>query len=326
MDLTPPDLDQVEAAASRIGSYVTRTPTVRWHSAALSQALGKRTRIHAKLELLQRTGTFKARGAVNNLVCLEPDVRRRGVTAVSAGNHAIATAYAAYATGTSAKVVMLASANAARVRAAKAYGAEVLIEPDGPTAFAAAESIAEKEGRTFIHPFEGIRVTEATAGVGLELCHDVSDLEAVVVPIGGGGLCSGVSMAVKALNPACHVYGVEPAGADIMARSRRAGMPESMTHIDTMADSLAPPMTTPYAFAMCQAYVDELVTVTDSQMLEAAAVIFDELSFAVEPACAASTAACLGPLQAALQGKRIGLVFCGSNIDIGTFSSQLPSA
>lgn len=324
MDLAPPDLDQVEAAASRIGAYVSRTPTIRWHSMALSRALGKQARIHAKLELLQRTGTFKARGAVNNLVCLDPEIRSRGVTAVSAGNHAIATAYAAYATGTSAKVVMLASANPARVRAAEAYGAQVQIERDGPSAFAAAEAIARDEGRTFIHPFEGIRVTEATAGVGLELCHDVADLEAVVVPIGGGGLCSGVSLAVKQLNPGCRVYGVEPEGADVMARSRRAGEPQSMNRIDTVADSLAPPMTTPYAFAMCEAYVDQLVTVSDAQMSEAAAVIFDELSFAVEPACAASTAACLGPLRSELSGKRVGLIFCGSNIDIASFSGQLP--
>lgn len=326
MDLTPPSLDAVEAAARRIGSYVTRTPTIRWHSMTLAQALGKQARVHAKLELLQRTGTFKARGAVNNLVCLDPEIRQRGVTAVSAGNHAIATAYAAYATGTSAKVVMLASANAARIRAAQAFGAEVLIEPDGPSAFAAAEAIAAEEGRTFIHPFEGVRVTEATAGVGLEFCHDVSDLEAVVVPIGGGGLCSGVALAVKELNPACLVYGVEPEGADVMARSRKAGAPATMSHSNTLADSLAPPMTTPYAFAMCEAYVDELVTVSDGEMLNAASVIFDELSFAVEPACAASTAACLGPLRSRLEGRRFGLVFCGSNIDMQSFSDNLGTA
>ncbi len=317
--LVPPTLSEIRDAAERILPYIQRTPTTRWSGGIISSCFGASAEVHVKLELMQRTGSFKARGAINNALALTEQERCKGVAAVSAGNHAIATAYAASCIGTSAKVVMLASANPLRVEAARDYGAEVIIAADGPAGFALAEDIVNAEGRTFIHPFEGRRVTEATATCGLEFIEDAGALDAIIVPIGGGGLCSGIALAAKLARGDCKVYGVEPAGSPIMTKSFSAGFPQRLSHSDTIADSLAPPMTTPYAYAMCRRYVDEIVLVDDDQIRAAAALLFREMKLAVEPAAAAATAAAFGPLRSKLKNKRIGIIVCGANIDIENY-------
>jgi threonine dehydratase len=309
-DYRPPDLAAMGAARERLAPYIMRTPVVDWPGSDMV----------LKLESFQRTGTFKARGALNNLLTADGADR---VTAFSAGNHAIAVAYAASVVGADAKVVMQATANPARIAATKAFGAEVLIEPDGAAALARAEALVAEEGRLFVHPFEGPRVTEATAGVALELIEDAGALDAIVVAIGGGGLAGGVAAAAKQLLPACAVYGVEPEGAAVMSGSLEAGAPLTLDHLDTIADSLAPPMTTPYAFATCRHYLDDVVVVSDDQMAAAAALLFTERKLAVEPAGAAAAAAAFGPLRQRLAGKRIGLIVCGANIDRESFCSLI---
>ena len=316
----PVTLDDMRAARERLAPHVVHTPLARWTGARPVAYLGDGAELVCKLELLQCTGTFKARGAVNTLLRAG---RPAKVTAVSAGNHAIAAAYAAHITGADAKVVMLATANPARVAAARAWGAEVLIEPDGKAAFARVNALARDEGRHFIHPFEGPQVTEATAGVGLELLEDAGHLDAVVVATGGGGLLGGVATAVKALAPGTAVYGVQPTGADVVIRSLRAGAPQTIDRVDTIADSLAPPMTTPYAFETIRRTVDDVVTVPDDEMAAAACVMFEDLKLAVEPAAAAAAAAAFRPLRDRLRGKRVALVVCGANIDAAGFAALL---
>ena len=313
---TAPTLEEIRAAWTRIAPYVVRTPTHPWRTPAVEARFGTDNEFHLKLELFQRTGTFKARGAVNNALALDAEARRRGITAISAGNHAIAAAYAARCVGAHAKVVMMATANPARVAAAKALGAEVLISPDGASGFAMVDEIVKNEGRTFIHPFEGPRVTEATATCGLELHDQVRDLDAIVVPIGAGGLCSGIGTATKIVNPRCKVYGVEPEATQVMTKSLAAGSAQKVTTRKTIADSLAPPMTTPYCFEMNRRALEEVVLVSDDEMAAAAAILFAEMKLALEAAAAASTAAAFGPLRAKLAGKRVALVVCGANIDI----------
>lgn len=315
----PPTLSEIQDTAKRIFPYVQRTPTTRWSGGLIKSCFGASAEVHVKLELMQRTGSFKARGAINNALALTEQERRKGVAAVSAGNHAIAAAYAASCVGTSAKVVMLASANPLRVAAARDYGAEVIIASDGPAGFALVEDIVNVEGRTFIHPFEGRRVTEATATCGLEFIEDAGALDAIIVPIGGGGLCSGIALAAKLARHDCKVYGVEPVGSSVMTKSFSAGSPQRLSHSDTIADSLAPPMTTPYAYAMCRQYVDEIVLVDDEQISAAAALLFREMKLAVEPAAAAATAAAFGPLRSKLENKRIGIIVCGANIDLENY-------
>lgn len=316
INLVPPTLEEIRATAWRIAPYTVRTPVHEWRGPAVEARFSAPTALHLKLELFQRTGTFKARGAINNVLALDAAALRRGITTLSAGNHAVAAAYAAACVGASAKVVMLATANAARVAAARAFGAEVLSAPDGDTAFRMVDDIAQAEGRAFIHPFEGARVTAATATCGLEFHEQVAGLDAVVVPIGAGGLCSGIATVTKLLNPACKVYGVEPVATQVMTKSLAAGSAQHIGKVTTIADSLAPPMTTPYTFAMCQRAVDEVVLVSDDQMAAAAAILFAEMKLALEAAAAASTAAAFGPLRGKLAGKRVGLVVCGTNIDV----------
>ena len=289
---------------------------------ALEDLLADGTRVFGKLEFLQRTGTFKARGALAVLIGLSDEQRAAGVTAVSAGNHAVATAYAAHVVGASAKIVMISTANPVRVEACRAYGAELVLVDDVHEAFSVAEEIQDKEGRFFVHPFEGPSVATGTGTVGLEICEQSEHFDAVIVPIGGGGLIAGISNAVKQLRPDCKVIGVEPEGADSMHRSFEAGEPRSIDKVRTIADSLGAPFAMPYSFELCRQNVDELVLVSDMQIRKAMGLLYRLMKIAVEPACASSTAALLGPLGDGLSGKTIVLVFCGSNIDWATFARQ----
>jgi threonine dehydratase len=216
---------------------------------------------------------------------------------------------------------MQRSANPMRVALAGGYGAEVEIADDGAAAFARAEALAREEGRTLIHPFEGRAVALGTATVGLELARQVPELDAVLVAIGGGGLAAGLGAALDQLQPNARVYGVEPVGADVMHRSFAAGAPARIERIDTIADSLAPPLTLPYTFALCRRHVDELVLVDDESMRRSMALLYREAKLVTEPAAAATTAALLGPLRERLRGQRIALVVCGANIDLDSYSA-----
>ncbi len=277
---------------------------------------------HAKLEFLQRTGTFKPRGALSVMLGLDQAQKEAGVTAVSAGNHAIATAFAAQAVGASAKVVMVMNANPLRVARCRHYGAEVVLADDVHSAFDVAEAIQKKEGRYFVHPYEGANVVLGTATVGLEICEQVPDLDVVVVPIGGGGLCAGIASAVKQYKPDCEVIGVEPVGADSMHRSFASGKPEAIEKVATIADSLGAPFALPVSYALCRENVDELVLIDDDALKDAMGVLFRELKIAVEPACTATTAALMGPLSGRYSGKKVVAVMCGSNIDWQTFAQH----
>ena len=318
----PPDLAAIEAARATLGDLVIETPVQQWCAPAVADALGPESAVFLKLELFQRTGTFKARGALLNALALDEAARERGVTAVSAGNHAIAVAFAAQRVGTSAKVVMMEGADPFRVAQVRRYGAELVQVPDVHTAFETVRAIEAGEGRTLIHPFEGRTTALGTATVGLELARRVPDLDAVIVPIGGGGLCAGVSCAIKAVQPACCVYGVEPEGADTMHRSFAAGSPQAIERVRSIADSLGAPHAAPYSFALCRRYVDELVKIDDEAMRRAMGLLFAEAKLAVEPAGAAATAALLGPLAARLRGRRTGVIVCGANIDARKFMEQ----
>ncbi|MEM7352293.1 MAG: threonine/serine dehydratase [Acidobacteriota bacterium] len=317
-----PTLVEIHEARERLGKRILETPVWKWRGREMEEAIGQGTEVFFKLEFLQYSGTFKPRGALLNMLELDAAALDRGVTAVSAGNHAIAVAYAARALGTTAKVVMLSSANPARVDACRSYGAEVVPIDDVHDAFDEVRRIEREEGRAFIHPFEGFRTALGTATLGLELAVQAPNLDAVIVPIGGGGLCAGVATAMKLVQPECRVFGIEPEGADTMHRSFEAGEPRSIDKVRTFADSLGAPHAAPYSFGLCQQFVDELVKITDDQMRTAMRLLFDSLKIGVEPAGAAATAALCGPLRPRLTGQRVGVIICGSNIDIATFAAQ----
>jgi threonine dehydratase len=314
-----PSLGAIAEARRQLGGLVRRTPTWHWQGRHLEEVIPSSAEVHLKLELFQYAGTFKPRAALLNMLALPPARLKRGVTAVSAGNHAMAVSFACRALGSSAKVVMPRNANPYRVEECKALGAEIVLVPDVHSAFEEVRRIEAEEGRAFIHPFEGYRTALGTATVALELHQQIADLDAVVVPIGGGGLCAGVALATKLIRPDCLVFGVEPEGADSMHRSFAAGQPQGIDKVRTIADSLGAPHAEPYSFGLCQRFVDELVLIDDQQICQAMRLLYDEMKLAVEPAGAATTAALCGPLVDRFAAKRVGLIVCGSNIDPETF-------
>ena len=313
-----PKIEGVRALQRRLQPWLAQTPITR--CMGLERWCAPDTEVYAKLEFLQETGTFKARAALSVILQLTQEQKSLGVTAVSAGNHAIATAFAARAAGTSAKVVMLADASPIRIERCRELGAEVVLAKDVHTAFDIVEQVRRDEGRFFVHPFEGAEVAMGTATVGLEICEQLSDFDAIIIPIGGGGLCAGIASAVKQLRPDCTVIGVEPEGADSMHRSFASGRPETLARVDTIADSLGAPFARPISFALCRDNVDKLVLVSDQALRVAMGRLFHDMKIAVEPACAATTAALTGPLRAELGGQKVVLVMCGSNIDWQTYA------
>lgn len=325
--MTPPmntlSLGDMRATAERLAPHIVRTPIAPLQGRHVDRLLVGLASVHMKLELFQRTGTFKARGALNAVMALDAAARQRGITAASAGNHAIAAAYAAQAAGTSAKIMVQASANPVRLAMTRAYGAEVIIAADGAAAFAGAERLVRDEGRSMIHPFDGPLTSLGTSTLGLELVEQLPDVDAVVVSIGGGGLASGMAAAVKALRPNCHVFGVEPEGANAMQRSFASGEPTRLDSVNTIADSLGPPMSLPYSLGLCRAHLEKVVTVSDEEICRALALQFHDAKLAVEPAGAAALAAAIGPLHRELQGQRVALIVCGANIDREGFCKHL---
>ncbi|MCM5682760.1 threonine/serine dehydratase [Schlegelella sp. S2-27] len=320
---TYPTLHDVWQTAARLAGRVLETPVWRWQTGVVHDRLPPDTEVWLKLELFQRTGSFKLRGALNALASLDAAALQRGVVAASAGNHAMTVAHAARAVGTRAAVCMPRHASPMRIAACRADGAQVMLTDTVHEAFALAQQLVTDEGRTMIHPFDGPRTAEGTATVGLELLQQVPDLDAVVVPVGGGGLCAGIAAAVKQLRPSCEVYGVEPYGADAMYRSFEAGEPVRLERVDTVADSLGAPYALPYSYGVCRRFVDAIVRVSDDELCRAMHHLFRDMKLVAEPAAAAATAALLGPLRTRLEGRRVGLIVCGSNIDAQRFSELL---
>lgn len=321
--MTPyPSLSDIHATAERLSGKILHTPVWRWQTGIIEEQFPT-TEVWLKLELFQKTGTFKLRGALNNIAAMDGAARARGVVAVSAGNHAIAVAYTARLAGCSAKVVMPQHAHPARVAVCREYGAEVVLMADMHAAFAHGDQLVREEGRTMLHPFDGPLTAQGTGTVGLELMRQVPGLDAVVVPVGGGGLLAGISAAVRQTNPHCAVYGVEPFGADALYRSMQAGAPAVLERIDTVADSLGAPYAMDYSFNVCRRFVSEVVRVSDDAICLAMLHLFRDAKLVAEPAAAVATAGLMGPLRERLQGKRVGLLVCGSNIDPARFAELL---
>ena len=320
--IVPPSLESVQLARRHLGNFVRETPAWQWTGQRIDQLVPNDTTLWLKLELFQHAGSFKARGVMLAMQALDKEALARGVTAVSAGNHAMAVSYAARVMNSHAKVVMPTSANPARVAACKALGAEVEQLEDISAAFARVKEIEQTEGRKFLHPFEGEHMALGSASLGMEFLRQTGQLDVLFVPIGGGGLAAGLSSAVKQLQPRCKVIGVEPVGADSMHRSFAAGEPKTIERVGTIADSLGAPMAMPYSYALCKRYIDELVMIDDDQICRAMWLLFADAKLAVEPAGAATTAAML-QMREELAGKRVGLIVCGANIDETTFAECL---
>jgi len=314
-----PTLDAIASQHFALTPWVLRTPVFERHDFPSLED----TSVNFKFELLQASGSFKVRGAFTNLLALDAAQRSAGVTCVSGGNHAAAVAYAAMRLGVSAKVVVPRTTTFARLALCQQYRGEIVLADTLAEAFDFVRRIEAEEGRFFVHPFNGYRTVLGTATLGYEWATQTPDLDAVIVPIGGGGLAAGVSTALRLANTRVHVFGVEPEGADAMSKSFAANHTVKMGAMHTIADSLAAPHTEQYSYELCRRHIDRIVTVSDDALREAMGKLFARLKIAVEPACAAPLAALLGPLRETLQGKRVGVLLSGSNTDAAAFAAQL---
>lgn len=319
----PLDLKTIQNAREVLEGQTIHTPVIDIRQTEMQAALPKGCAAVMKLELMQMAGSFKARGAFLSIKGLTTDQRRAGVVAASGGNHALALAWAAQAAGVSAKITLPRHADPVRIQGCKDLGAEVILCDDIAAAFALMTRIETDENRTMIHPFEGYGMSLGAATCAAEYHQDVADLDIVVLPVGGGGLISGMAAAFKQLNPNIKIYGVEPNGADSVFQSMKAGKPVTLDKVDTIADSLGAPHALPYSFGLIQEHVDEIVHVSDDELRAAMGIMNRSLKLMPEPACAASFAGASGPLRMICEGKKIGLLACGSNISPQRFSELL---
>lgn len=297
----------VEAAAERIAGHVVRTPTVP--SPGLSALLG--AQVTAKLELLQRTGSFKARGATAKLLTLGETRRAAGVVAVSGGNHGIAVAVMAGALGIEATVVMPRSAPGRAVDIAEASGASVVLADTMHDAFALVDEFRAK-GLTLVHPFDDPDVIAAQGTVGLEFAEDAGELTDVLVSIGGGGLISGVATALHARRPGVRIWGVETEGARAMSTALASGGPVPV-ELSSIVSTLSAPSASQLTYEHVSALVTEVLTVTDAEAVQGVLDLADHAKVWAEPAAGCLLPAARQVLERVGEGARFGLVVCGGN-------------
>ena len=308
-------LEMIEDAQRALEGVARRTPLTP------APKLGKN--LYIKAENLQLTGAFKLRGAYNKIRSLTAEEAARGVIACSAGNHAQGIALSASKLGIPSVICMPAGAPISKVEATKAYGAQVVLVPGVyDDAAREAERLQKEEGYTFAHPFNDLLVIAGQGTIGLEILEQLPEAEQVVVPIGGGGLISGVACAIKQRKPSCRVVGVQAAGAPSMYLSLNAGEPTELASVATIADGIAVKRPGDLTFALCREYVDEVVTVTEDEIASAILALMEEQKTVAEGAGAASVAACLFGKVSTEERKTVCLV-SGGNVDVTTLSRIL---
>ena len=312
-------LDDVRAAAARLDGVANRTPVLT--SRTLDDRVG--ASVHVKAECFQRGGAFKFRGAYNKIASLSADVRGRGVLAYSSGNHAQAVAIAARLLGTTATIVMPEDAPPAKLDATRGYGAEVVsYDRWNEDREEIGRQLAEERGVELVRPYDDPLVMAGQGTTALELLDDVPDLDLLLVPVGGGGLIAGCATAAKALRPDIRIVGVEPDAGDDTRRSLASGERVRIDVPRTIADGLQAAEPGELTFAVNRLLVDEVVTVSDDEILEAMAFLFDRMKLVVEPSGAVGVAALLtGRVEA--PGKNAGVVLSGGNVGVTRFAELL---
>ncbi len=306
-------LSDIRAAAGRIAPHIHRTPIF------FSQQLGDRAgvRLSLKCESFQKTGSFKARGALNKILSLSAEERGKGLVTVSAGNHAAAVAWAARIAGAAAVVVMPTGAPASKIEAVRGYGAEVILHEDRSTLFDRLNEVKEARGLTFVHPFDDPVVLAGAGTVGLEIAEDLPDLDAVIVAVGGGGLLGGVASAVKQLRPSARVVAVELEAGPGLGPALAAGKPVPVKRpADTLADGMTPPFVGALPLSIVREAVDEIVTVTEDEIVEGMRLLLTRAKLYVEGSGAAAVAALLAGKVRFAAGTRVVAIVSGGNIDL----------
>jgi threonine dehydratase len=302
-----------EQARARIGANAYHTPLVT--SRLLSQLTGCDVRL--KAEMLQRTGSYKIRGPLNKLPQLSAEQKARGVICSSAGNHAQGVAKAAAIHGIKAVVVMAENATPSKIEATRGYGAEVVLHGRiWDDANEKAKELVRDRGYTYIHPFDDEQLIAGQGTLGLEIIRDWPDVDAVIVPIGGGGLISGVTLAVKSCKPSARIIGVESSGAPAMKRSVESGRLLTLDRVDCVIDGLKVKRVGELTFEIVSQHVDELVALPDEQIFDALIWIMSHCKLVVEGAAAAPVAALLAGLVTLPPGSKVACVLSGGNVDL----------
>jgi threonine dehydratase len=316
-------LTDIQSARERIKDGIAHTPCPQ--SIPLSEATG--CEIYCKLEFLQRTGSFKERGARNALLLLADDKRKRGVIAASAGNHALALAHHGSSLGIPVTVVMPTYAPLIKQTNCRKLGAEVIVQG---SSFGEAKQLADdlvtKEGLTYVHGYDDPGVIAGAGTLGLEVLEQVPNVDAVIVPLGGGGLVAGVSLAIKSLRPAVQVIGVQAANATAFSAAFSAEKPVEVTTQPTLADGLAVSTAGALAVAIAKPRLDEIVTVSEAELAIAVVRLMQLEKSVVEGAGAASLAAVLSGKLPKLAGKKVVLLLCGGNIDLTIVARLIDAA
>ena len=288
----------------------------------LSRRIG--ARVALKLELFQKTGSFKVRGVLNKLNALTDEEKASGVVSLSAGNHAQSLAYGATQQGIKSLIVMPSGASRTKIAATEGYGGRVhLAEGDLGEE---TDRVQREQGLTMVHSFDDLKIIAGAGTVGLEILEDEPDVDVVVAGIGGGGLISGVGAAMKLLKPSVRVVGVEPEGADAISRSLASGKPEKLEKRETVADGLAAPFAGDYTLAHVQKFVDEVVRIPDKEILEAMVILIERCKLVVEPAAAAGLAAVLSGRVSIPAGSTVAFIISGGNVGVRELRSLLSQA
>ncbi len=307
-------IDKVRHAAEVLSEVARKTDLI------YSPALSKGKKVYLKTENLQLTGSFKLRGAYYKISQLSEEDKKKGIVACSAGNHAQGVALSAQKNGLPCVICMPSGAPISKVEATKSYGVDVCLVPGTyDDAHDKAVEIQEKEGRTMIHPFDDEDVMAGQGTIGLEILDQLEDVEAVVVPVGGGGLLAGVAYAIKTLKPECKVYGVQAAGAASMYLSVKAGEKKTLTSVNTFADGIAVKIPGDLTFEAISNYVDDMAVVSDDEVAAAILTMVEKQKIVAEGAGAVAVAAVMFD-KFDLAGKKVVCLVSGGNIDVNIFN------
>jgi threonine dehydratase len=305
------DITAIKQAQQRIKTYVKRTTLE--HSETLSKYLG--ANVFVKFELFQKTGSFKVRGAFNKLLSLSAEERKRGVVAISGGNHAQAVAYASNVLDVDAVVLMPQTTPQNYLDATKNYGATVDLQPTIKDAFNKIKDY-ESQGRIFIHPFDDPLVMAGQGTLGLEIMEDLPEATDIIISIGGGGFEGGVSTAVKAIKPGVKIFGVETVGADAMSQALKAGQPVELSAITSIAKTLGAPSVSAQTLALAQKHLEEVIVVTDDEAVQSLKFILERLKVLTEPAASCTLAAASRLKDRFTKDSNLVLIFCGGNLSV----------
>jgi threonine dehydratase len=316
--LIPKEIDylEIEKVYSKLSPFIIKTPIIK-NSPYLDKFFN--TNLFLKLEFLQHSGCFKVRGAINNVLNLTDSEKKKGITAVSAGNHAIASSYAANKFSIRNKIFLYDSANLYRINKVKSLNGNLfLTDPD--SAFKKVEKASKIDGYYFIHPFDGKFTIQGTASLGFEICKQIENIDNIIISVGGGGLIAGVGSIIRQKFPHCKIIGVEPEGAKGLSDSIKNNYPLKKVIVNSIADSLCVPLHMPYSFSICKNVINKMVIVSDQDMKKSMKFMYKHYKFVLEPACVAGIAALSGPLKNKFENQNTLIVLCGSNIDMNSWS------